>query len=53
MKLPPSLDNRFETFVQALPEDYQQQAYEFKAFARSRKIRSPLQLLQLVMLYCG
>jgi len=53
MKLPPSLDSRFETFVQALPEDYQQQAYEFKAFTRARKIRSPLQLLQVVMLYCG
>ena len=53
MKLPPSLDSRFETFVQALPEGYQQQAYEFKAFARARKISSPLQLLQLVMLYCG
>ncbi|WP_245395281.1 hypothetical protein [methane-oxidizing endosymbiont of Gigantopelta aegis] len=39
--------------MQELPEDYQQQAYEFKAFTRARKIRSPLQLLQLVMLYCG
>lgn len=28
-------------------------AYEFKAFARARKIRSPMQLLQVVMLYCG
>lgn len=53
MKLPPSLDSRFEAFVQALPEDYQQQAYDFKAFTRGRKIRSPLQLLRLVMLYCG
>ena len=53
MKLPPSVNNRFESFVQALPKDYQQQAYEYKAFTRSRKIRSPLQLLQLVMLYCG
>lgn len=53
MKLPPALDNRFEQFLQELPADYQEQAYAFKAFARARKIRSPLQLLQLVMLYCG
>ncbi len=53
MQLPPSLDSSFEQFVQALPADYQQQAYDFKAFTRARKIRSPLQLLQLVMLYCG
>ncbi len=53
MKQPQTLDSRFEQFMQALPADYQQQAYEFKAFTRSRKIQSPLQLLQLVMLYCG
>lgn len=53
MKLPPVLDTRFEDFLQALPVDYHEQAYEFKAFERARKIRSPLQLLELVMLYCG
>ena len=53
MPQPPSLDSRFETFVQALPADYVAQAYEFKAFERARKIKSPEQLLQLVMLYCG
>ncbi|WP_305908710.1 hypothetical protein Q9L42_009335 [Methylomarinum sp. Ch1-1] len=53
MQQPHSIDTRFEQFVQELPADYQQQAYDFKAFARARKIRSPLQLLQLVMLYCG
>ena len=53
MPQPQSLDNRFETFVQALPADYVAQAYEFKAFERARKIKSPQQLLQLVMLYCG
>lgn len=53
MPQPPSLDNRFETFVQALPADYIEQAYEFKAFARARKIKNPKQLLELVMLYCG
>ncbi len=53
MKLPPILDTRFNEFLQALPEDYHDQAYEFKAFERARKIKSPLQLLQLVMLYGG
>ena len=53
MKLPPLLDTRFAEFLQALPADYHQQAYDFKAFARPRKIKSPLQLLQLVLAYCG
>lgn len=53
MPQPQSLDNCFETFVQALPADYVAQAYEFKAFGRARKVKSPQQLLQLVMLYCG
>ncbi len=42
MKLPPVLDTRFEEFLQALPADYHEQAYEFKAFERARKIKSPL-----------
>ncbi len=46
MPQPQSLDNRFEAFVQALPADYSEQAYEFKAFARARKIKSPQQLLE-------
>lgn len=53
MKLPPSLDTRFEAFLQVLPADYHAQAYAFKAFTRARKIKSPRQLLELVMLYCG
>jgi len=53
MPQPQSLNTYFETFVQALPADYMAQAYEFKAFERARKIQSPQQLLQLVMLYCG
>jgi len=43
----------FDEFIQELPSDYRELAYEFKAFTRARKIHSPLQLLQLVMLYCG
>lgn len=53
MPSPQNLDNCFETFVQALPADYAEQAYKFKAFTRARKVKSPLQLLQLVMLYCA
>lgn len=53
MPQPLTLDIRFETFVQALPADYVEQAYDFKAFTRARKIKSPQQLLELVMLYCG
>ena len=52
MLLPHSLNTHFETFVHALPADYVEQAYAFKAFVRARKIKSPLQLLELVMLYC-
>lgn len=47
------IDTLFEDFVQELPDNYQQMAYDFKAFARARKIKSVFQLLQLVMLYCG
>jgi len=47
------LDTTFESFLQALPADYRELAIEFKAFTRSRKIKSPAQLLQVVMSYCG
>ncbi len=53
MPQPPSLNSRFEHFVQALPADDIAQAYEFKAFVRTHKIKSPQQLLQWVMLHCG
>jgi hypothetical protein len=36
-----------------LSEDCLEMAYEFKAFTRSRNIKTPQELLQLVMLYCG
>ena len=47
------VDTTFESFLQELPEDYQELAIEFKAFTRSRKIQSPAQLMQVVMSYCG
>ena len=48
-----NIDTLFEDFVQELPDDYQSMAYDFKAFARARKIKTAFQLLQIVMLYCG
>lgn len=53
MKQPPLTDTLFDAILQELPSDYEQQAYDCKAFARARKIKSPQQLLQLVLLYCG
>jgi len=53
MKQPQLTNTLFDDFLQELPADFQEQAYACKAFARARKIRSPLQLLQCVLLYCG
>ncbi len=50
MSLPfENLDTTFEQLLQELPPDYRELAIEFKAFARSRKIKTPEQLLQVVM----
>ncbi|MCP4392236.1 MAG: transposase, partial [Gammaproteobacteria bacterium] len=46
-------DIAFEQFFQELPEDYDQRAREFKAFCRPRKIKTPAQLMRVVMSYCG
>jgi len=46
-------DTTFEGFLQELPENYRELAIEFKAFCRSRKIKTPEQLMQVVMGYCG
>lgn len=54
MLLPPkSPDITFEEFLKELPADYHEMAYEFRAFTRGRKIKTPAQLLQVIMLYCG
>ncbi len=50
---PPCPEASFEAFLNELPEDCLEMAYAFKAFARSRKVRTPAELLQLAMLYCG
>jgi hypothetical protein len=51
----PSLDadTLFEQFLQALPSEWEAMARQFKAFTRGRKIQTPLQLLRVVLLYCG
>ena len=46
-------DIAFEAFLQELPPEYWAMAIEFKAFCRARKIKTPAQLLQVVMSYCG
>ena len=46
-------DTTFERFLPELPEDYRELAIEFKAFTRSRKIKTPEQLMQVVMNDCG
>jgi hypothetical protein len=54
MLLPPKpVEIAFQEFLKELPPDYHELAYEFRAFTRSRKFKSPAQLLQVVMLYCG
>ena len=54
MNLPSTnTDSAFERFLQELPEDYWDLAIEFKAFTRPRKIKTPAQLLQVVLCYCG
>ena len=54
MNLPSeNLDTTFEQLLQELPANYRELAIEFKAFARSRKVKTPEQLLRVVMGYCG
>jgi hypothetical protein len=44
---PPTVAFNFEEFLKALPSNYAELAYQYQAFARSRKIKSPAQLLQV------
>lgn len=48
-----NVNTTFESFLQELPASYHDLALEFKAFTRSRKIKNPAQLMQVVMSYCG
>ncbi len=54
MQMPPTEpDTLFEDLLQDLPPETIAMAYEFKAFCRARKIKTPQQLLRVVLLYCG
>lgn len=47
------VDKTFEEILQDLPVEIIEMAYEFKAFARSRKIKTVEELLRVVFLYSG
>jgi hypothetical protein len=47
------VDTQFEALLQDLPVDLVASAREFRAFTRARKIKTPQELLRLVLLYCG
>ena len=54
MPMPPAApDTMFEDLLQDLPPEIEPLAREFKAFTRARKMKPPLQLLRMVLLYCG
>lgn len=54
MQLPPlDPDTLFEDLLQDLPPETIEMAHEFKAFSRARKIKTPQQLLRVVLLYGG
>jgi hypothetical protein len=46
-------DTLFEELLQDLPPETAQMAREFKAFVRAKKVKTPEQLLRVVLLYCG
>src|ERR687894_1324637 len=46
-------DTLFEQLLQDLPPETIPLAREFKAFARAKKVKTPEQLLRLVLFYCG
>jgi len=53
-QLPPAdPETLFEELLQDLPPETVPMAREFNAFARARKIKTPEQLLRVVLLYCG
>lgn len=54
MSMPPvNANTTLESFLQELPANSHDLALEFKAVTRARKIKTPAQLLQVVMGYCG
>lgn len=45
--------NHFQQLLQVLPQNFEQLALNNNAFQRARKIKSPLELFKLLMLYFG
>ena len=48
-----SVDTQFEALLQDLPLELVDSAREFRAFTRARKIKTPQELLRVVLLYGG
>ena len=42
-----------DDLIKNLPSDYEKTAIKTKAFIRARKIKSPMDLMHLVLMYCG
>lgn len=42
-----------QDLLKNLPHDYKETAIKSRAFLRARKIKSPLELMHLVLMYCG
>src|SRR5256885_655359 len=54
MQMPPTEpDTLFADLLQDLPPETAHMAREFKAFVRAKKVKTPEQLLRVVLLYCG
>lgn len=54
MQVPlPDPDTLFEDLLQDLPATVSLMAREFRAFVRAKKVKTPEQLLRVVLLYCG
>jgi hypothetical protein len=47
------VDTQFEALLQDLPLELIDSARQFQAFTRARKIKTPQELLRVVLLYCG
>lgn len=47
------VDTRFDDLLQDLPSDLVELAYQCRAFVRARKIKTPAELLRLVLSYGG
>ena len=54
MQLPlTDADTLFAELLQDLPPETAQMARDFKAFVRAKKVKTPTQLVRMVLLYCG